>query len=217
MHSDVPIWKRVVEALEADIPACLLVMTDASGAVPNRPGAKLLVTGDGRRIGTVGGGIPEQTLVERATALLATEARGRSEVIEMEHTEDGVGTACSGTQTFVLLRVEPEDLEAAKAIAGALETDRPATLVIDTNGIALTEPRPRGEGLRWVERNGAWQYEEQLGRSDVVTIVGGGHASLALSGVLAPLGFRVVVLDDREGLDTMERNICAAERRIIDY
>jgi len=41
--------------------------------------------------------------------------------------------------------------------------------------------------------------------------------ALALTPLLVRLGFRVVVLDDRPGLDTMEANTDADERRVVDY
>ncbi|HEX8504461.1 MAG TPA: XdhC family protein, partial [Hymenobacter sp.] len=62
-----------------------------------------------------------------------------------------------------------------------------------------------------------WQYREQLGFRDQLTIVGGGHVSLALSRVLATLDFELTVLDDRVGLPTLEANGFAHRRRVVDY
>ncbi len=216
MHSDIKLWRAADEALRRGVPACLIVMVDASGTVPNRPGAKLVVTGEGLRLGTVGGGPSEKAIVERAERMLDASARGESEVIEFEHSEGGVGTLCAGTQTFALLRLEPEDAAAVADLALALEEERAGTLVLDTNGVAFLEERNPAVP-RWHEKEENWRYIEPLGEPDRVTIVGGGHVSLALSRVLAPLGFRIVVLDDRSGLETMEENIWAAERHVVDY
>ena len=62
-----------------------------------------------------------------------------------------------------------------------------------------------------------WCYREQLGFRDHVTIVGGGHVSLALSRVLAALEFAVTVLDDRSDLPTLAANDAAQHRHVIDY
>jgi len=217
LPNDEVIWQLADEALRDGVPACLIVMVAASGSVPNRPGAKLLVTGEGRHEGTVGGGVTEQTLVSRAADMLSSGARGCSEVVEVEHTEGGSGALCSGTQTFALLRLDTDDAEVVSRIARALLREQERCIVLDTNGIDLVRERPSGDGPRWHEAGGGWQYLEPVGPRDTVTIIGGGHVSLALSRVLTPLGFRVVVLDDRPDLDTMERNEWAAERRVVDY
>lgn len=217
MPGDLELWRTADDALGHGVPACLIVMVGARGTVPNRPGAKLLVTGDGRRVGTVGGGPSEHALSERAAGMLHSEARGQSEVIEMEHTEDGSGMLCSGTQTFAVLRLEPEDSEAVSEIIDALERGVEGTLRIDTNGIDFVPGPSSASGPRWSEDENGWRYEEETGPPDVVTIIGGGHVSLALSRVLAPLGFRVVVLDNRPGLDTMATNGYASEKRVIEY
>jgi xanthine dehydrogenase accessory factor len=204
-------------------------MVDAAGSVPNRPGAKLLITGDGERSGTVGGGPTEETLAGRAQAMLAPGERGRSEVLEVEHTEEGTGSLCSGTQTFAVLRLEPEDEAAVAEIVRAIEEGAEGTVRIDRDGVSFLRGHASGDdsapvrrragagGVRWQEADGAWRYEEPVSPVDLVTIVGGGHVSLALSRLLDRLGFRVVVLDDRPDLDTMRRNTFARERRVIDY
>ena len=62
-----------------------------------------------------------------------------------------------------------------------------------------------------------WQYREQLGFRDRLTIVGGGHVSLALSKTLALLDFELTVLDDRPDLPTLLANEAAHRRQIVDY
>jgi xanthine dehydrogenase accessory factor len=217
MHGDLAIWQLADECLTQATAACLIVLVDARGTVPNRPGAKLVVAADGRREGTVGGGPSEQTLVERAADMLAAVDRGRSEVVEMEHTEEGTGMLCEGTQTFAVLRLEPEDRGVVADVVEALKQSRRAVLIIDSDGVGMSDETPPEGTPRWVEGEGGWQYIEPLGDLHVVTIVGGGHVSLALSRALDPLGFEVVVLDDRPNLDTMERNTWACARRVIDY
>jgi xanthine dehydrogenase accessory factor len=62
-----------------------------------------------------------------------------------------------------------------------------------------------------------WKYTEAVGQDPCLYIFGGGHLSVPLSQVCRMLGFRVVVLDDREGLNTMETNVFAHEKRLVDY
>lgn len=63
----------------------------------------------------------------------------------------------------------------------------------------------------------AWRYRERLNFRDQLTIVGGGHVSLALSNVAAALDFELTVLNDRPALPTLASNQAAHHRRVIDY
>jgi xanthine dehydrogenase accessory factor len=61
-----------------------------------------------------------------------------------------------------------------------------------------------------------WQYTENLGWSDYLYIVGGGHCSLSLSRVMRDLDFFVHVIDERQNLNTMEQNLFANKLQTID-
>jgi xanthine dehydrogenase accessory factor len=74
-----------------------------------------------------------------------------------------------------------------------------------------------GRSFHSYEPGPAWCYREQLGFRDHVTVVGGGHVSLALSNVLALLDFELTVLDDRPDLPTLAANQAAHHRRVISY
>ncbi len=65
--------------------------------------------------------------------------------------------------------------------------------------------------------DGEWCYKESLGNPVTVTLVGGGHVALALSPILKTLDMRVVVLDDRMNLATMQANTAADEKRLVAY
>ena len=68
----------------------------------------------------------------------------------------------------------------------------------------------------FVEKNGDWTYSGPIGLEDTLYIIGGGHVCLALSRVMATLPFRIVVLDNRPELPTMDANSFAHEMRVID-
>ena len=65
------------------------------------------------------------------------------------------------------------------------------------------------------ERAGA--FNEPLGLLETLTIIGGGHVSLAFSKVMATLPFRIRLLDNRPDLPTMDTNVWVHERGIVDY
>ena len=73
-------------------------------------------------------------------------------------------------------------------------------------------------GIAWQKLSDAeWRYLEPVGEGPCLYVFGGGHVSVPMSQVFRMLGFRVVVLDDREGLNTMESNNFAHEKRLVDY
>ncbi|RZK51023.1 MAG: hypothetical protein EOO59_15605 [Hymenobacter sp.] len=62
-----------------------------------------------------------------------------------------------------------------------------------------------------------WRYGERLGFRDQLTIVGGGHVSLALAQVASNLGFEITVLDDRADLPTLAANHYAHHKQQVEY
>lgn len=61
-----------------------------------------------------------------------------------------------------------------------------------------------------------WLYEERIGHRDKLFIVGGGHCSLAFSQIARNLDFYVEVIDNRPGLNTLERNSYAHRKRVVE-
>ncbi len=212
-------WETAAASAAAQHDVCLIVMVDAAGDGPNRPGAKMLVASSGRRHGTVGGGAAERALVHAAESALAAADRPGARVITMHH--DGAsgpnasGMICSGTQTFVLLCLAEDDLTVLRTISESVARGQSGCLEITPEGLAFAAGGTCGR--RWDGASDHWRYREPLGERITVTLIGGGHVSLALTRLLAGLDFRTVVLDNRPGLDTMESNTLADERRIVDY
>ncbi len=209
------LWKAAAASIEAGQAVCLIVMVEATGHGPNRPGAKMTVSAGGSRHGTVGGGAAERSLFHAAESAMAAADPPPPRVLTLEHHGDSgpraSGMICSGAQTFVLLCLAERDLPAIHALAEG----RPGCLEITPAGLAFTAG---GSCERnWDGAAGRWRYREPAGHRITVTLVGGGHVALALTPLLARLGFRTVVLDDRPGLDTLEANTLADERKTVDY
>jgi xanthine dehydrogenase accessory factor len=200
-------------------------MIDAEGNGPNRPGAKLAVNSRGERVGTVGGGLSEFSLVKSAEKMLTDISNSAPMTVSMSHKEnaqsDASGMICSGTQHFNLSCLRPNDLPLIQAIIAALNTNSGGTLTLAADGISFnsnsdtaplkTEPtvNPQYADFR--------TYEETIGRGITVTIIGGGHVSLALTPLLKSLGMRTTVLDNRQDLATMKNNSAADEMKIVSY
>ncbi|UOQ97132.1 XdhC family protein [Hymenobacter sp. 5317J-9] len=226
---DLPVWMLAAASLRAGTPVALLCVVRSEGSSPGRQGFKMAVT-DAVVAGSIGGGIMEHKWVELARQRLReTDAAPllRPQIHRREAPADRSGMMCSGEQEVLLWPFGLADLATVEAIANRLQSGgRGSVSIRPTMGLQLhaaaseksTAAEETEEALFYAFQPGPdWLYREQLGFRDQLTIVGGGHVSLALSRVLAALDFELTVLDDRTDLPTLDANDAAHHRRVIDY
>lgn len=202
-------WQHALQALADGRPTVLVVVVDHAGSVPGTTGATMVVTDDAA-VGTVGGGVAEHDMIDRAR-----RCHGSPELVTIEHTPRRSGSLCSGKHTLALIPLIDLDLPSVHAIVTTLESEGTGTVRLSQEGLAY-DPDIE-EPVRFERYDGEWSFVTPIGRLDTLYIVGGGHVSLALSRTMASLPFRVVVLDDRPELPTMVANSFAHETHVIDY
>lgn len=216
------LWDFLQKRLSTGQTVTLVVVVDSSGSTPGKPGFKMAVGRDGGQRGTIGGGIMEHRLLERARALLA-EADPRPQLVVQVHHKKAPpaiqsGMICAGTQHLVLCPLSPRDLEALRAIARAEREENAAALILSPAGLAYALGAPAVENRGFRESSAEdWRYVEALGPRDTVYVIGGGHVGLALCRVLATLDFRIVVFDDRPDVATLKENSYAHEKIVGPY
>ncbi len=66
----VTIYKSILDALSRGEASALCTVTQSAGSSPQKAGSKMLVYGDGRIDGTIGGGAVEQATIEQALEVL---------------------------------------------------------------------------------------------------------------------------------------------------
>jgi xanthine dehydrogenase accessory factor len=225
-------WEFVRECQQAGEPVLLLVVVESGGSSPGKPGFKMAVTADGHIHGTIGGGIMERKLADKAVRLLEGGLE-RPQLIKLLHHEGGrtaasvplgggsgkrSGMICSGWQRLALLPLTDMDSDAVDSLIFALKRNRPGLLKISRAGLEF-QPRikPAVDTAFSFRGNDDWLYQEEAGQRPALTIIGGGHVGLALSRVMAELDFHVAVLDDRAGVATMNENTYAQEKRLVSY
>jgi xanthine dehydrogenase accessory factor len=224
-------WEFIRECQQDDEPVLLMLVVESGGSSPGRPGFKMAVTGSGRVLGTIGGGILEKKLVDKAAKLLA-RGTARPQLQKFLHHETGTaasvplgggtgkrsGMICSGWQRLAMLPLAGTDSDAVDSLIFALKRNRPGRLKISPRGMEF-QPRRKPVGDVVFNRmgNDDWLYCEEAGQRPTVTIIGGGHVGLALSRVMAELNFHIVVLDDRDRLATMAANSFAQEKQVVNY
>ncbi len=223
---DSAVWALAAASLRAGTPVALLCVLRSEGSSPGRQGFKMAVTA-GRVAGSIGGGVMEHKWVELARQRLREADTGpllRPQIHRREAPADRSGMMCSGEQEVLLWPLTTADLTTVEAVERALHThaggylELGPTTSLQLVSTATTADSGAIETPFYDYRPGpAWRYREQLGFRDQLTIVGGGHVSLALSNVAAALDFELTVLDDRADLPTFEHNHAAHQRRLIDY
>jgi xanthine dehydrogenase accessory factor len=174
------ILSEIVRRCAAGEAVVLCTVVSTRGSTPQRAGARMLVTADGRTIGTLGGGCVEAEVRRRATEMLAQK---RSQLMEFRLDHDygwDDGLICGGIMDIFMQSIGPGEQEPFARILGAIERDAPAqvTLVYEQSG----------------EQK---QFVEELRPGARLIIAGAGHVAQALAEVAGRLDFRITVIDDR--------------------
>ena len=188
-----------------NLPAVLATLVRVEGSSYRRPGARLLVTADGRRIGAISGGCLEADLVERARGVLAS---GVAEAVTYDTTAEndlvwGVGLGCHGVVRVLLERIDAPPTWAAE-LRAATAARRTVRLRVRHDG-----PDP----LRWGTRlaasaegaPAAGEWEQPVPPPPALFILGAGEDARPVASLARTLGWHVTVADPRPAFATQER------------
>jgi xanthine dehydrogenase accessory factor len=209
------VWKFISGKLSAAQPVMLLYVLDSEGSSPGRCGFKMAVAADGTICGTIGGGIMEHKLVEKAKDMLLKNEKGvllMRQYHNKEHTTGQSGMICLGNQLNVFIPLSSAD---EKTIETILQ-EGPYTIQLSPKGLSIHESTPADKNHSlYFKSNEDWLYNEKINQRPVIHIIGGGHVSLALSELMCFLGFYSKVYDDRPELNTILQNFFANEKIIV--
>lgn len=202
--------RAICDLVEGEETFVLATVVESSGSTPRSSGAKMAIRRDGSIIGTVGGGL--------------VEARACRDGLEMLDKGDGVATLsfvdmtqelaansdmiCGGGLSVLLEVVEPDgpcaaayvdiDLLMRKGTRAALSTrfDKGDQLCAARHEILIEFMQ--GDTPTFEETDSTMLLVEPFIPPAPLYIFGAGHVSLFTARVGAMVGFRTVVLDDRE-------------------
>jgi xanthine dehydrogenase accessory factor len=132
------VYEEILKCLESGDGAVLLTVTAASGGTPRKAGAKMLYLGNGKTVGTVGGGQVETLAIEAAREVLAG---GEPRVLKYDLTRDGIGSLCGGAMEIF---VEPVHKAPPIFIFGAGHVGRPLAEIAKIMGmrVNVVDDRP---------------------------------------------------------------------------
>ena len=101
------VFAAVADALERGEPAALVTIVSTTGSTPQRVGAKMLVFGDGRIVGTIGGGCYENDAFGKAREAIASRT---PQVVHYELSDDfaqETGLICGRQMDVYIEPIEP--------------------------------------------------------------------------------------------------------------
>lgn len=225
MSLKIEFWQFIAKKLADGENVALLLVAWSSGSSPGRQGYKMAVAADGALYGSIGGGVMEVALVERARVMLSEPravATGPStaEIIEQvhqKHSPDASGMICSGRQTVILKALGPGDAATVDAILSGFAEQGTSSFELSNLRFEILDKASQAKSIEFsISDDGDFVYRERLGHGNRLFIIGGGHCSLALSEIAARLDFHVSIFEDRPDLNTMEKNRFADSVTIID-
>lgn len=214
------ILARAARLAQAGQQAAMATVVRIEGSAYRRPGAKMLVGGDGTMTGSVSGGCLEADVRETALSVIRT---GVPRLLHYDTGADdttvwGLGLGCNGSvDVFVQPATTGPALEVAARIRALLEGDVPfavSTVVAgpadvlgrtSVSGVAGPDyPLAASEStLRDVGALG--EFIEVLTPPPHLLVFGAGDDSIALTAYARDAGFRVTVVDHRSAYLAAER------------
>ncbi len=228
------ILDETLKLLAAGRPFALVTLVADRGSTPRAAGAEMLVRDDGSIAGTIGGGLLEHTMMQAAAEALA-ERRSRRVSADLSGADlhSAEKMVCGGSAEVLIAFVPEGDAEllaACEALREARDAGRRAWFVSAPGGGAATvehcvlDEDGRLAGAAVCEAaalrdltaaaelhgtaalpDGRTAVIERVDPPALAVVCGAGHVGTEVAPLLARLGFRVVVVDDREEFASPER------------
>jgi xanthine dehydrogenase accessory factor len=204
-------YEQLVAAAASGRPFALALIAGTKGSSPQRAGAKAIFFGDGKIVGTLGGGCLEAEVQARALAALKTGQPAEFEMV-LDHDfgwDDGL--ICGGSVNGVIL---PHAAQAVELWRELNSVKSPVHWGVKGDfSIAITaQASDAGHGTRDETAplpamhhtprvtTSEWLYQETVSPPVELWIAGSGHVAQAVARLPLPLDFAVTVFDDRAEL-----------------
>jgi len=212
------IWHFIKKFLEEEKKIALLIVAESSNSSPGRKGFKMAVNEEAEMMGTIGGGIMENDLLEYSLGLLF---EGKTTSIKRLYhsnstTHEKSGLICGGRQTVIIKILSKKETNIVEHIIDNIKNRKSGELLINESTFNYTDNSDLTR-IQFSDDGQKWEYREQIGFTETAYIVGGGHIGLAVSRIMKAIGFYVVVFDHRDDVFTIEQNEFADEIIICRY
>jgi len=234
MSDRATIWESAAVLAREQTAAALATVSRRRGSLPMASDAKILVTADGRRWGTVGGGCVEADVIEQALAAATAGIPGSVKHTLNADLAGDIGLSCGGSAEFFLEPLVGDMVELYQRVANAIRERVPTTVytavdwsggprkaarigsdVVTVGEFELPSETDDDSGIRLDEASQV--LVESLPRLPRVIIFGAGHVGAEIARLASNVGFHVVVIDDREDFANAERLPWAHDVRAEDF
>ena len=203
-------------------PAVLATLVTVEGSSYRRPGARLILTADGGRDGSISGGCLEEDVLLRAREVAAT---GRPDLALYDTTEEndlvwGTGLGCHGV-VRVFLEPVPARPAWARRLAENLAAHRPTDLAVVWHAGAGVPAGTRLAADLASLPPDARVFRQTVKPAVPLVIFGAGDDARPLARLAREIGWQVTVADPRPAFPTAERfpeatrRICAPAEELV--
>jgi len=196
MSELLPTLEALLADAQAGRPAALCTVVETRGSTPQAAGATMVVRGDGKTVGTLGGGCVEAEVRKRAFEMLT---RGQSGLLDFVLDHDygwDDGLICGGRMKVGVMPIG--NLNGAPSAGAAIE---PLTRAVEQ----ARRHEPTAFPICIAHEGKRLQYRVHLEAPPTLFIAGAGHVGHALARLAVDLDFHVVVIDDRADFVSPER------------
>lgn len=219
--------ERLIATIEKGERVVLCTILASSGSSPRGAGARMAVFESGMTMGTVGGGEVEFLAAKEALEVLKT---GRTYLRSFDLAPEqvaSIGMICGGKVTIHYQIISQNDLPILLQMRESLSCDENSWIYLkiaddsvrEFRIVTATEAKDSNlfTSRAVLQKGDPLVYTEPLVRAGRTYLFGGGHVGQALVPVLAKVGFRVTVFDNREFLASKEHFPAAEDVIYGDY
>lgn len=213
------LFEEMKRLLAAEEDLVLVTVIAGSGSTPRGAGARMIVRKDGSSMGTIGGGAVEYRCSQMAADVLKEKISYSRGFKLVKGQAADLGMICGGDVVVYFQYISPDNqafTALCDMVLAALERDEDSWIITDITDETAWSMGTASEsmGVQGMELSGENQalfqtraiqvevgvrkyYSEPLVSAGTVYVFGGGHVAQELVPVLAHVGFRCIVYDDR--------------------
>ena len=212
-------WVAAHEALRNGKLIHMSLVVDQTKGSPGTTAARMFVTNDGARYGTIGGGVMESRVIKEAVAGLNLKRLPKPRLRQLRHRADSgdqsSGLICGGTQTNLELALSPnQHLELIARIVTSAVSGL-GSVRCTSNGLKLSDQSVETVKLKQIDEE--WEASLPLLNRRRVAVFGAGHCGVALANAMLRLDYEVTILDSRSDISTTEGLAKSIKLIVTDY
>jgi xanthine dehydrogenase accessory factor len=237
---------QVLRELETGEPFALVTLISERGSTPRAVGAQMLVRRDGSIVGTIGGGLLEATMMDRAATAIRESCSQTASLELAGRALTDEEMLCGGSAEALIAFVPPGDAGLQAVCTGVAEAIAQRRLAWF---FSFFTPQQDDAGVTWclLEEEGETRgaapcaaddlrrlvgkvgvhgaaalpdgrqvHTETIERPTRAIICGAGHVALSLAPIAASAGFGPIVLDDRSDFADAARFPSAEEVILLE-